>query len=208
VLKLKEYGRYVIGVGIRESSSDLLVQNCDEYYSYNALAGLVKSSEEEVVKWDPWELVVESIGRMQRNGDVMRADRLKQVMQDIDPNFDEGNLGMAKFSRFCQEAAQRGLLRVSKLENGQLEVAPAEGAAVAAKAAAKPAAKPAASTSTTTRATSRACIGPTGRQSATSCCFKSPPWRPRWIEEVPPKVGWRAVSRQGLCRDRGDGRRS
>jgi uncharacterized LabA/DUF88 family protein len=136
VLKLKEYGRYVIGVGIRESSSDLLVQNCDEYYSYNALAGLVKSSEEEVVKWDPWELVVESVGRMQRNGDVMRADRLKQVMQDIDPNFDEGNLGMAKFSKFCHEAAQRGLLKVTKLENGQLEVAPGDGAVAPARTAA------------------------------------------------------------------------
>ncbi|MDX1494015.1 MAG: NYN domain-containing protein, partial [Longimicrobiales bacterium] len=33
VLKLKEYGKYVIGVGIQESSSDILVQNCDEYYS-------------------------------------------------------------------------------------------------------------------------------------------------------------------------------
>ena len=43
MIKLKEYGKYVIGVGIRESSSDLLVMNCDEYYSYNALAGLVKS---------------------------------------------------------------------------------------------------------------------------------------------------------------------
>src|SRR5437763_1449019 len=55
VTKLKEYGKYVIGVGIRESSSDLLVMNCDEYYSYNALAGLVKSGEEELVKkkWDP-----------------------------------------------------------------------------------------------------------------------------------------------------------
>ena len=30
VLKLKEYGKYVIGVGIRELSSDLLIQNCDE----------------------------------------------------------------------------------------------------------------------------------------------------------------------------------
>ncbi len=29
VLKLKEYGKWVIGVGIRESASDLLVQNCD-----------------------------------------------------------------------------------------------------------------------------------------------------------------------------------
>src|SRR5690242_4961521 len=84
VIKLKEYGKYVIGVGIRESSSDLLVQNCDEYYSYNALAGLVRAGDEELVRWDPWELVSEAVQRMVRNGDVMRADRLKQVMQDID----------------------------------------------------------------------------------------------------------------------------
>jgi uncharacterized protein (TIGR00288 family) len=124
VTKLKEYGKYVIGVGIRESSSDLLVMNCDEYYSYNALAGLVRSGEEETVKKDPWELVTESISQMKRNGDVMRADRLKQVMQQIDSSFDEKNLGMSKFSRFVTEAAHRGLLTLTKLENGQLEVGP------------------------------------------------------------------------------------
>ena len=123
VIKLKEYGKYVIGVGIRESSSDLLVQNCDEYYSYNALAGLVKASEDETTrKYDPWELVTEAVQRMKRNNDVMRSDRLKQVMQEVDSTFDEKNLGISKFSRFCQEAAQRGLLTVTKLENGQLEV--------------------------------------------------------------------------------------
>ena len=128
VIKLKEYGKYVIGVGIRESSSDLLVQNCDEYYSYNALAGLVKSGESEgAVEYDPWELVTESITRMVRNGDVMRSDRLKQVMQEIDGTFDEKNLGISKFSKFCLEAAQKGLLVVTKLENGQLEVAPPTG---------------------------------------------------------------------------------
>jgi uncharacterized protein (TIGR00288 family) len=127
VTKLKEYGKYVIGVGIRESSSDLLVMNCDEYYSYNALAGLVKSGEEELVKKDPWELVTESIERMTRNGDVMRADRLKQVMQQIDSSFDEKNLGMSKFSRFVAEAAHRGLLTLTKLENGQFEVGPPRG---------------------------------------------------------------------------------
>jgi uncharacterized protein (TIGR00288 family) len=123
VIKLKEYGKYVIGVGIRESSSDLLVQNCDEYYSYNALAGLVKTGEEEVVKWDPWELVTEAITRMTKNGDVMRSDRLKQVMQEIDPAFEEKNAGFSKFSRFVQEAVNKGLLKVTKLDNGQLEVA-------------------------------------------------------------------------------------
>src|SRR5436853_5176893 len=123
VIKLKEYGKYVIGVGIRESSSDLLVQNCDEYYSYNALAGLVKQSEDEPSrKYDPWELVTEAVQRMKRNNDVMRSDRLKQVMQEIDSTFDEKNLGISKFSRFCQEAAQKGLLSVTKLDNGQLEV--------------------------------------------------------------------------------------
>jgi uncharacterized protein (TIGR00288 family) len=124
VIKLKEYGKYVIGVGIRESSSDLLVMNCDEYYSYNALAGLVKASDEAETarKYDPWELVTEAVQRMKRNNDVMRSDRLKQVMQEIDSTFDEKNLGISKFSRFCQEAAQRGLLSVTKLDNGQLEV--------------------------------------------------------------------------------------
>src|SRR5687767_5922881 len=127
VTKLKEYGKYVIGVGIRESSSDLLVMNCDEYYSYNALAGLVKSGDEEVVKHDPWELVTEAVARMKRNGDVMRADRLKQVMQQIDSSFDEKDLGFAKFSRFVLDAAQRGILSLNRLENGQIEVSPATG---------------------------------------------------------------------------------
>jgi uncharacterized protein (TIGR00288 family) len=142
VIKLKEYGKYVIGVGIRESSSDLLVQNCDEYYSYNALAGLVNTREEEVAKWDPYQLAGEAVQRMKRNGDVMRADRLKQVMQQIDSSFDEKNLGMSKFTRFVQEAAHRGILASHKMDNGQLEVdlakagaateAPAEGSTAAA----------------------------------------------------------------------------
>jgi len=143
VIKLKEYGKYVIGVGIRESSSDLLVMNCDEYYSYNALAGLVKSGEDETTRWDPWELVTEAVGRMKRNGDVMRSDRLKQVMQEIDASFDEKNLGHPKFSRFVTEAQQRGLLKVTKLESGQLEVDVPDGTAMTAApavAAAAPAA--------------------------------------------------------------------
>ena len=142
VIKLKEYGKYVIGVGIRESSSDLLVMNCDEYYSYNALAGLTKTGDDESTRWDPWELVTESVTRMKRNGDVMRSDRLKQVMQEIDQSFDEKDLGMPKFSRFVQEAAHKGLLKVTKLDSGQLEIDAPSGemvAAAAATAAATPA---------------------------------------------------------------------
>src|SRR5207245_2390404 len=77
VLKVKEYGKYVIGVGIRQSSSDLLIQNCDEYYSYNELAGLTKESDVTHVRHDPWELVIEAVKQMTAHNDVMRSDRLK-----------------------------------------------------------------------------------------------------------------------------------
>ena len=77
VLKLKEYGKYVIGVGIRESSSDLLIQNCDEYYSYNELAGLTRETDATHERRDPWELVVEAVKQMTAHNDVMRSDRLK-----------------------------------------------------------------------------------------------------------------------------------
>src|SRR5437773_2548635 len=137
----RRYPQYI--VPLSESSIDLLVQNCDEYYSYNALAGLMKASEDEPArKFDPWELVTEAITRMKRNGDVMRSDRLKQVMQDIDPAFDEKNLGMSKFSRFVQEAHQRGLLSMTKLENGQLEIGPPLTAAAPESRAALPALEP------------------------------------------------------------------
>ncbi len=110
VIKLKEYGKYVIGVGIRESASDLLIQNCDEYYSYNELAGLAKVSDEQAPARDPWELVVDALLEMRKRGDVMRSDRLKQVMQEMDPAFDEKNAGMSRFSKFVEEARRRGLL--------------------------------------------------------------------------------------------------
>jgi uncharacterized protein (TIGR00288 family) len=131
VIKLKEYGKYVIGVGIRESASDLLIQNCDEYYSYNDLAGLTKEVDTPSIQRDPWELAGQAVAQMARNGDVMRSDRLKQVMQQIDPNFDERNAGFNRFSKFVLEAGQRGVVTVTKLDNGQFEVSPGTVAAAA-----------------------------------------------------------------------------
>ena len=122
VLKLKEYGKYVIGVGIQESSSDILVQNCDEYYSYTSLTGLRKTTEIGDDSNDPWHLVEKAVSRMSTRGDVMRSDRLKQVMLELDGRFNEGNFGFSKFSKFVAEAANRGLIRLHKLENGQYEV--------------------------------------------------------------------------------------
>jgi hypothetical protein len=65
---------------------------------------------------------------MARNGDVMRSDRLKQVMQQIDPNFDERNAGFNRFSKFVIEAGQKGVVQITKLDNGQYEVSPGSAA--------------------------------------------------------------------------------
>lgn len=126
VLKLKEYGKYVIGIGIQESSSDILVQNCHEYYSYTSVTGLSKTSEggRRQDGLDPWQVAGEAVARMVARGDAMRSDRLKQVMMEISPGFDERNLGYGKFSKFVAEAAKKGLLHIERRENGQYEVAP------------------------------------------------------------------------------------
>src|SRR5260370_32907522 len=80
VLKLKEYGKYVIGVGIRESSRDLLIQNCGEYYSHNELASFTKVNDVTHESHDPWVLVVKAVKQMRAHTDWMGSDRLKQVM--------------------------------------------------------------------------------------------------------------------------------
>ena len=122
VIKLKEYGKHVIGVGLQESTSDTLVQNCDEYYSYNSLTGLREMSDSDVNSKDPWDLVRRAVSRMIDRSDVMRSDRLKQVMIELDRSFDESNVGFNKFSKFVAEAANRGSVAIRKMENGQYEI--------------------------------------------------------------------------------------
>ncbi len=144
VLKLKEYGKYVIGVGMQESSSDLLVQNCDEYYSYNSISGLTSAAEAGTQKHDPWVLAARAIRRMVDRGDVMRSDRFKQVMLELDGSFDEKEIGFSKFNRFATEAASRGIVTLEKAPNGQYEVAIGPRAGDVADGSAAPEPKPSA----------------------------------------------------------------
>jgi hypothetical protein len=109
---------------MQESSSELLVQNCDEYYSYNSLSGLTAASEATTESFDPWVLAAKTIRRMVDRGDVMRSDRFKQVMLEFDPSFSEKSLGFSKFNRFLAEAASRGIVDLEKAANGQYDVSP------------------------------------------------------------------------------------
>ena len=60
---------------------------------------------------------------MTERGDVMRSDRFKQVMLELDPSFSEKSIGFSKFNRFLTESASRGILDLHKAANGQYEVA-------------------------------------------------------------------------------------
>src|SRR5439155_1572268 len=51
------------------------------------------------------------------------SDRIKQVMQEIDPTFNEKDVGFSRFSKFVVEAAHKGLINLTKLDNGQYEIA-------------------------------------------------------------------------------------
>ena len=139
VLKLKEYGKYVIGIGIQESSSDILVQNCDEYYSYTALTGLSRTSEHTSGAPDAWQCVEEAVAQMASRGDVMRSDRLKQVIVEMSPSFDERNLGFKKFSKFLVAAANKGLVSIERGQNGQYHIAPPGDSAPSGSPRAQPA---------------------------------------------------------------------
>ncbi len=61
---------------------------------------------------------------MVERGDTMRSDRLKQVMLEIDPSFNEKEIGFNKFNRFVVEAKSRGLVSIQKMENGQYGIIP------------------------------------------------------------------------------------
>ena len=74
-------------------------------------------------RWDPWGSRTESpsMSRPQSaTGEPScAADRLKQVMQEIDSSFDEKNLGMSKFSGFVPGCAHSAACCVRQsLENG------------------------------------------------------------------------------------------
>src|SRR5690606_18429311 len=98
---------------------------------------LTRTGEVQESTEDPWVLMKRAAQQMEANGDVMRTDRLKQVMLDLDPAFDEKKIGYSKFSRFVQEAASKGVVRLRKGENGQYELVlgEADGDAEAAPAA-------------------------------------------------------------------------
>jgi uncharacterized protein (TIGR00288 family) len=119
VSKLKENNKYVIGIGVKNSSSALLVDNCDEFIYYEdvwrdqnsgpQLEGMTKKQSEV------FGLMADAIQALKReNKDVLWGSMIKQTMKRKKPSFNEGYFGYSTFSELLEDAERRGIVKLKK----------------------------------------------------------------------------------------------
>ncbi|MCP2513727.1 NYN domain-containing protein [Achromobacter mucicolens] len=144
VSKLRENNKKVIGVGVKQSTSDLLIANCDEFIFYDDLARegqrtaearrdtrgasaqrrspdeeRRRKEEQDARKTRAVEMVVETFeALMAERGDSGKiwASALKDALKRRKPDFNESYYGFRAFGNLLEEAQSRGFLEVGREE--------------------------------------------------------------------------------------------
>ncbi len=123
VNKLKENDKRVIGCGVRNSTSDLLVAGCDEFIYYDDLvktAERPKRKRKAASKADPgaegMEQLVEIVRSLEREYDPVWGSLVKQTIRRVHPGFSESLWGYRTFNGLLEAAAMSGLLKLEKDE--------------------------------------------------------------------------------------------
>ncbi|WP_322033241.1 NYN domain-containing protein [Paraburkholderia sp. J76] len=143
VSKLRENAKKVIGVGVKHSTSDLLVANCDEFIFYDDLVrDLVRDQqahgkgkhkdggakrpggEERQPKQDGEERKSKAVAFAIETLDALVLERgesgkiwasvLKSAIKRRRPDFNETRYGFRAFGNLLEEAQSRGLLEVGR----------------------------------------------------------------------------------------------
>lgn len=116
VSKLKELGKHVIGLGMQESTSDLLRDNCDEFIYYEDL-GREPVLEAEIdldvpeTKRKAFAMLMDALQALRReNKDVLWSSMIKDTIKRKKPSFNESYHGYRTFSELLEDAAHQGLL--------------------------------------------------------------------------------------------------
>ena len=127
VSKLRENAKTVIGVGVKNSSSDLLIANCDEFIYYD---DLVRADEQkrraakkrresapagEDKKQEAFDLIVETLNALiaeRGEGERIWGSMVKQALKRRKPGFNESYYGFRAFSDLLEEAEQRALVKL------------------------------------------------------------------------------------------------
>ena len=162
VSKLRENDKKVIGVGVKQSTSDLLVAGCDEFIFYDDLVREIKRAaakrderkvapparrspdegnrrkeETEARKTQAIELVVEMFDALvSERGDSGKiwASLLKDTLKRRRPDFNETYYGFRTFGNLLEEAQNRGMLEFGRDEKSGAYVYRSSNAAQAAAA--------------------------------------------------------------------------
>ncbi|HET6899142.1 MAG TPA: NYN domain-containing protein [Vicinamibacteria bacterium] len=120
VSKLKENNKYVIGLGVKNSTSDLLIENCDEFIFYEDLVRgqqrqiPVMSSLPEKVQ-EAFSLLVDAVLALQReNKEVLWGSMVKETMKRKKPSFNESYYGFRTFSQLLEDAQRRGIVQLRR----------------------------------------------------------------------------------------------
>ncbi len=136
VSKLRENDKIVIGVGVKNSTADLLTANCDEFIYYD---DLVRDSEkqgksrrrrssskakpkakdspesEETLRQEGIDLVMETVEDLfteRGEEDKVWGSMVKQTIKRRQPGFSEGYHGFRTFGQLLEEAQARKLLEL------------------------------------------------------------------------------------------------
>jgi uncharacterized protein (TIGR00288 family) len=138
VSKLRENNKVVIGVGVKNSSSDLLIANCDEFIYYD---DLVREKKKPAKKHAAKPAAAETHAPARKNEDERRQEALdlvattvealiaergaeekiwgsmvKQALKRRKPGFAESYYGFRSFNGLLEEAEQRGILKLERDE--------------------------------------------------------------------------------------------
>jgi uncharacterized LabA/DUF88 family protein len=119
VSKLKENDKGVIGVGVKNSTSNLLISNCDEFIFYEDLVRETRAIPSidnlPKKKQEVFRLVADSLQALRReNYDVIWGSMVKQTMQRKQPYFNESYYGYKSFSELLEDAERSGILSMKK----------------------------------------------------------------------------------------------
>ena len=137
VSKLRENAKKVIGMGVKNSTSNLFISNCDEFIYYDDLvrkeASKVKAAQgkgaKDVAAKPPAVKKLNPDDAIQRLGQTLEAlmdDRdadealwgsaIKQAIKRRDPGFNEKAFGFKTFKALLEEAQTRGLVSLEMHE--------------------------------------------------------------------------------------------
>lgn len=122
VSKLKENNKRVIGCGVKSSTSDLLISNCDEFIYYDDLVRTAtktktqqkgkKGRGKKDKKQEAVGQLLEVLTSLEQDYDVVWGSALKQAIRRVHPGFNEGYYGYSGFSQLLEEMADQGLIEL------------------------------------------------------------------------------------------------